>query len=135
MVEAYSDVKSRNGRRDKSRSTKRKESRRRRDDSEDSEGDAEYGSGKKVSRKQVTKNRARGAERGILPSEDNKQGNVRVKTNGFRGGRIDSTASKVKMRRGMRVEEIDREEFLDLQNTADITDIDYDEPASKTFET
>ena len=38
------------------------------------------------------------------------------------------------MRRGMKVEEIDRDEFLELQNTADLTDIDYDEPYSKTFE-
>ena len=35
----------------------------------------------------------------------------------------------------MRVEEIEREEFLELQTTGDITDIDYEELPSKTFET
>lgn len=60
--------------------------------------------------------------------------NVRVRAQGFKGGRIDSTASKVKLKRGMRVEEIDRAELLELENTADLTEIDYDEPDSRQFE-
>ena len=35
----------------------------------------------------------------------------------------------------MRVEEIEREEFLECGTTADLTDIDYDEPTIKNFET
>ena len=79
--------------------------------------------------------RVSGAERGVRPSEDIKEGNVRVKTNGFRGGRLDSTVSKAKVRRGMRVEDVERDELLDFQTTADLTDIDYDEPDTKIFET
>jgi hypothetical protein len=60
--------------------------------------------------------------------------NVRVRAQGFKGGRYDSTASGVKVRRGMRVEEIDKSEFVELESTAEITDIDYDEPDSKKFE-
>ena len=39
------------------------------------------------------------------------------------------------MRRGMKVEEYSRDEFLKFDSTAEVTDIDYDEPLSKTFET
>ena len=67
------------------------------------------------------------------PTQD--MANVRVRQQGFRVGRYDSTASNVKVRRGMRVEEIDKEEFVEMENTAEITDIDYDEPDSKQFET
>ena len=65
----------------------------------------------------------------------NDMANVRVRHQGFRNGRYDSTASNVKLRRGMRVEEIDKSEFVEIENTNEITDIDYDEPDSKKFET
>ena len=35
----------------------------------------------------------------------------------------------------MRVEDVDRKELMDFQTTADLTDIDYDEPDTKEFET
>lgn len=61
--------------------------------------------------------------------------NVRVRASGFRGGKQDSTASNAKIKRGMRIEEIDKTEFLELETTGELTEIDYDEPDSKQFET
>lgn len=61
--------------------------------------------------------------------------NVRVRAQGFRGGKADSTFSKIKMKRGTRIEEVERMELMELENTADLTEIDYDSPESKVFET
>lgn len=60
---------------------------------------------------------------------------MRIRSIGFRGGRFDSTASNVKMRRGTKIQEIEREEFVEIENTADLTDVEYDEPENKKFET
>ena len=134
MVDAYSDVDSRKEKKSRHR---RKESRRRYDDSEGSDDEQPYGNDKRRAQKRGTTsmNRGGGGERGVRPSEDIKEGNVRIKTNGFRGGRLDSTASRAKVKRGMRVEDVERDELLDFGTTADLTDIDYDEPDTKVFET
>ena len=39
---------------------------------------------------------------------------MKIRTIGFKSGKLDSTASGLKLRRGMVIEEIDKEELLDL---------------------
>ena len=39
------------------------------------------------------------------------------------------------MRRGTRIEEIERDEFVEIENTADLTEVEYDEPDSRKFKT
>ena len=122
MVDAYSD--------------KKRYRRRKNDDySSEEESESPYKSQKTIGlRKLGTRLRGAGQEASVRPSEDIKSGNVRIKANGFRGGRLDSTAANVKMKRGMRVEEVEREEMLEIGTTGDITEIDYEEPASRQFE-
>ena len=64
----------------------------------------------------------------------NDMANVRARSQGFFKAKMDSTASGAKVKRGMRIEEINKEELLELEATGELTEIDYDEPPSRTFD-
>ena len=57
------------------------------------------------------------------PSSD--MGNVYISTVGFRGAESDSAAYSKYPERGQRVKEITAKEILDMQNTADLTGVEY----------
>ena len=114
MVDAYNDIDSERAKPRNSRSIRRIETKKRTDDYESGDDQAYTSEKKSYQRKQTRAVRDGGDVKGVRPSRDIKEGKVVIKTSGFRGGRLDSTASKIKMRRGMKVEEIDRDEFLEL---------------------